>query len=62
MSESDQAKQGAAPPPDKVSSPKGKRRYEKPSFKFEKVFETQALSCGKISITLQQCRLNRKNS
>jgi len=39
-----------------------KRPYKKPAFAFEKVFETMALACGKISATQQQCRLNRRNS
>ena len=39
-----------------------KEPYQKPSFKHEKVFETMALSCGKINITLAQCKFNRKNS
>jgi hypothetical protein len=37
-----------------------KKRYEKPSFRWEKVFETQALACGKV--TLPQCRVSRKTS
>jgi len=39
-----------------------KRPYSKPDFKFERVFETMALSCGKISPVQAQCRFNRKNS
>jgi hypothetical protein len=40
-----------------------KKPYTKPSFQFERVFETQALSCGKIhGGTQQQCRTNRKTS
>ncbi len=39
-----------------------KRPYAKPDFKFERVFETMALSCGKISPVQAQCRFNRKNS
>ena len=44
------------------SEPLVKRKYEKPSFRFEKVFETMALACGKISPTEFQCRFNRKSS
>lgn len=44
------------------SAPKAKRLYEKPAFQYEKVFETMALACGKISPTQRQCRFNRKNS
>jgi hypothetical protein len=40
----------------------GKKPYQKPEFRFERVFETMALSCGKISPTEFQCRFNRKNS
>jgi len=31
-----------------------KKPYEKPSFRFEQVFVTTALSCGKTPITGQQ--------
>jgi hypothetical protein len=41
---------------------KPKRPYHKPEFRFEKVFETMALACGKISAIDSQCRFNRKNS
>jgi len=42
--------------------PKHKKPYSKPSFQFERVFETQALSCGKIGQHQPQCHFNRKNS
>jgi hypothetical protein len=32
-----------------------KKPYEKPSFRFEQVFVTTALSCGKVSSTQQAC-------
>jgi len=38
-----------------------KKPYVKPAFRFERVFETQALSCGKVS-TQNQCHINRKTS
>jgi hypothetical protein len=45
------------------SSPRGnKKPYEKPSFRYEKVFVTTALSCGKIAPTSRACKTNRKNS
>ncbi|HZU43771.1 MAG TPA: hypothetical protein VE994_13925 [Terriglobales bacterium] len=47
--------------PPKSTDP-GKKPYSKPDFKFERVFETMALSCGKISPVQAQCRFNRKNS
>lgn len=40
-----------------------KKPYSKPSFRFEQVFVTTALSCGKINSTDQNCRgLNNKVS
>ena len=42
--------------------PIGKKPYLKPSYEFERAFETMALSCGKVNITQMQCKFNRKNS
>jgi hypothetical protein len=42
--------------------PNGKKPYVKPSYEFERAFETMALSCGKINITQMQCKFNRKSS
>jgi hypothetical protein len=39
-----------------------KKPYQKPSFKHEKVFETMALACGKISATQASCHAVKKNS
>ncbi len=39
-----------------------KKRYAKPSFRFERVFETQALSCGKVHSHGTPCKLNPKAS
>jgi hypothetical protein len=39
-----------------------KRAYSKPEFRFENVFETRALSCGKMHATQSQCHFNRKSS
>lgn len=54
----------AAGPKDKRGTQKkqAKKPYTKPTFRFERVFETQALSCGKIGATSTQCKLNRKTS
>jgi hypothetical protein len=41
---------------------KSKKPYQKPAFRFERVFETMALACGKIRQTEAQCRFNRKSS
>jgi hypothetical protein len=39
-----------------------KRPYVKPEVRYERVFETMALSCGKVQVTQQQCHFNRKAS
>ncbi len=39
-----------------------KKPYAKPSFRFERAFETMALSCGKVNPTQLQCKFNLKNS
>jgi hypothetical protein len=39
-----------------------KKAYVKPAFQHERVFETMALACGKVSSTSQQCKNNKKNS
>jgi len=39
-----------------------KKPYVKPAVRSERVFETMALSCGKVSGTQQNCNRNRKAS
>lgn len=39
-----------------------RRAYCKPAFRHESVFETMALSCGKMNSTQAQCRTNLRNS
>jgi hypothetical protein len=39
-----------------------KKPYVKPSFRYEKVFETTALSCGKTPNSSFQCNTNPKTS
>lgn len=39
-----------------------KKPYTKPAFRFERVFETQALSCGKVHSHGTPCKLNPKTS
>jgi hypothetical protein len=41
---------------------KSKKPYTKPSFQFERVFETQALRCGKIGSHSTICKINPKVS
>ncbi len=35
-----------------------KKPYQKPGFRFEQVFVTSALSCGKVTSTQSQCKLS----
>jgi len=45
-----------------AESTAARKPYQKPSFVFERAFETMALSCGKINTTQAQCKFNRKSS
>jgi hypothetical protein len=38
-----------------------KKPYRKPEFRYERVFETLALSCGKVQTRQGQCRFNKKS-
>jgi hypothetical protein len=40
----------------------GKKPYHKPSMRYERVFETRALTCGKVQTTQASCAHNRKSS
>ena len=42
--------------------PRPKRPYHKPEVRYERVFEVQALSCGKVQTTQSSCHSNRKTS
>ena len=59
MSESDKSK-GLAPAGEARARPK--RPYHKPVVRSERVFEVQALTCGKVQTTQGQCHYNRKSS
>jgi hypothetical protein len=39
-----------------------KKLYQEPAFRHERVFETMALSCGKVDATESQCRFHRNAS
>jgi hypothetical protein len=45
-----------------IREEQSKNRYLKPAFRFERVFVTTALSCGKVDPTQTQCTFNRKVS
>ena len=55
-----EAKNKADPPT--ASERVRKKRYEKPEVRYERVFETMALSCGKVQTTQGQCAHNRNAS
>jgi len=62
MNASRQNDQPASQPAEPEARPVAKRPYQKPAFRYERIFETMALSCGKVSPTQAQCKFNRKNS
>jgi hypothetical protein len=39
-----------------------RKPYQKPAVRYERVFETSALSCGKVQSTQRGCHDNRKTS
>lgn len=41
---------------------KDRKPYLKPDFRYEKVFETLALSCGKVGASQPTCQFSRKSS
>jgi hypothetical protein len=46
----------------KKHSDKRRKPYRKPDFRFERVFETMALACGKVEFTQKHCQFRRKSS
>jgi hypothetical protein len=55
----DNAKNDSSGEPQKAAL---KKPYETPAFRYERVFEVSALSCGKVSSTQGDCGANRKAS
>ncbi|MDP9339558.1 MAG: hypothetical protein M3P45_11890, partial [Acidobacteriota bacterium] len=45
-----------------TSGTETKKTYSKPLIRYERIFETQALVCGKLHATQAQCVNNRKLS
>jgi hypothetical protein len=41
---------------------KNKKKYQEPTFRFERVFEVSALTCGKVSSSQGPCHTNVKLS
>lgn len=44
------------------NKPAGKKSYQKPAFRHERVFETMALVCGKTAGVQGRCNVVKKNS
>ena len=59
MSHSNPKNEAAQPAETKASV---KKPYQKPEVRREQVFETMALSCGKVGPTQRSCHSNRKAS
>jgi hypothetical protein len=47
---------------EKARNGTGKKVYQKPAFRHERVFETLALACGKTNPFQATCKFNRKRS
>jgi hypothetical protein len=45
-----------------IPDKKARKPYLKPAFRFEQVFVTTALSCGKVDPTIFLCKTNRSAS
>jgi hypothetical protein len=59
MSQPEETNQTTARP---ETQPFAKRHYSKPGFRFERVFETRALTCGKTQTQGNCSAFNRKTS
>ena len=59
MTESEKANRLQHP---KGGEPRAKKPYVKPEFRHEKVFETMALTCGKVQSTQSSCHASHKTS
>jgi hypothetical protein len=53
-----ETKDGKQAPDDNTIELKVRRPYLKPDFSHERVFETRALTCGKLAGTTMQCQSN----
>ena len=62
MADSDRERKTAASSTNVHDPAHGRKPYVKPAFRFDRVFETTALACGKVTSTQGQCNLNRKVS
>jgi len=62
MNASDQANRPATEPAEAEVQRAAKKPYHKPAVRHERVFETNALTCGKVQSTQGSCASSRKNS
>ena len=62
MADEDRDRKTAVPSTQVEHPVRGRKPYVKPAFRFDRVFETTALACGKVTTTQLQCKLNRKVS
>ena len=49
-------------PTEREAQRPAKKPYQKPAVRYERVFETSALACGKIQQNQSGCAFNRKSS
>jgi hypothetical protein len=45
-----------------IPAMRAKKPYQKPEVRFERIFETSALVCGKVQTSQQSCSTNRSAS
>jgi hypothetical protein len=62
MTDNRAAREKPQQPGTATNTSKEKKLYQKPAFRHERVFETLALSCGKVGATIPQCQFSRKTS
>jgi hypothetical protein len=56
-------REGTNGPPGPLKARQEARKpYRKPEVRYEQVFETRALTCGKVQTTQGACHYNRKTS
>ena len=61
MSTYNQSDRHSQTPKDESPQAVAKKPYQKPAFRYEQVFETMALACGKVNATQSQCKFNIKS-
>jgi len=57
-----QSEQTNRPQPREGAQRTVKKPYQKPAVRYEQVFETRALTCGKVQTTQGSCHYERKTS